>query len=58
MDLLLKAIIQDWAVLTPIFICSILVVYVEINRIVYYRKNERNITDFIPSLQKTLVKNI
>ena len=57
MDLLLKAIIQDWAVLTPIFICSILVVYVAINRIVYYRKNERNITDFIPSLQKTLVKN-
>lgn len=57
MNLLLTAIVQDWAVLTPIFICSILVVYAAINRIVYYRKNERNISEFIPSLQKALVKN-
>ena len=57
MDLMIKAIIQDWAVLTPIFICSILVVYVAINRIIYYKKNERNISEFIPSLQKALVKN-
>ncbi len=57
MDLMLKAIAQDWMVLTPIFICSILVVYVAINRISYYRKNERNISEFIPSLQKALVKN-
>ena len=34
MDLMIKAIVQDWAVLMPIFICSILVVYVAINRIV------------------------
>lgn len=57
MDLMLKAIAQDWAVLTPIFICSILVVYVAINRIAYYKKNERNISDFIPGLQKALLKN-
>ncbi|MBQ8847331.1 MAG: MotA/TolQ/ExbB proton channel family protein [Candidatus Gastranaerophilales bacterium] len=57
MDLMLKAIIQDWAVLTPIFICSILVVYVAINRMIYYKKNERNISEFIPNLQKALVKN-
>ena len=57
MDLILKAIIQDWAVLTPIFICSILVVYVAINRMIYYKKNERNISEFIPNLQKALVKN-
>ncbi len=57
MDLMLAAIAQDWMVLTPIFICSILVVYVAINRINYYRKNERNISEFIPSLQKALVKN-
>lgn len=57
MDLMLTAIAQDWAVLTPIFICSILVVYVAINRFVYYKKNERNISEFIPSLQKALVKN-
>lgn len=57
MDLMLKAIAQDWALLTPILICSILVVYVAINRIIYYKKNERNISEFIPSLQKALVKN-
>lgn len=57
MDLMLTAIAQDWAVLTPIFICSILVVYVAINRVNYYRKNARNISEFIPSLQKALVKN-
>ena len=44
MDLMLKAIAQDRAVLTPIFICSILVVNVAINRIAYYKKNERNIS--------------
>ena len=57
MELMLTAIVQDWAVLTPIFICSILVVYVAINRLVYYKKNKRNISEFIPSLQKALVKN-
>lgn len=57
MDLMLKAIAQDWAVLTPIFICSILVVYVAINRLVYYKQNKRNISEFIPSLQTALVKN-
>ena len=54
---MLKAIAQDWVVLTPIFICSILVVYVTINRFIYYKKNQRNISEFIPSLQKALVKN-
>ena len=57
MDLMITAIAQDWLVLTPIFLCSILVVYVAIDRIIYYRKNERNISEFIPSLQKALVKN-
>ena len=58
MDLMLAAIAQDWLVLTPIFICSVLVVYVAINRISYYRKNERNISEFIPSLQKLLLRII
>ena len=57
MELLLKAIQTDIWVLLPIFICSILAVYVAINRIVYYKKNERNISEFIPGLQKALVKN-
>ncbi len=57
MDLMIKAFMQDWVVLTPIIICSILVGLVTIDRIVYYKKNERNISEFIPSLQKALVKN-
>ena len=57
MDLMITAIAQDWLVLTPIFLCSILVVYVAIDRILYYKKNERNISEFIPNLQKALVKN-
>ena len=57
MELMITAIAQDWLVLTPIFLCSILVVYVAIDRITYYRKNERNISEFIPNLQKALVKN-
>ena len=58
MDLMLKAIAQDWFVLLPIFICSFLVVAVAINRIIFYKKNERNINDFIPktnNLAPTLV---
>ena len=57
MDLMLKAIAQDWFVLLPIFICSVLVVYYAIERTIYYKKNKRNISDFIPNLQKALVKN-
>ena len=57
MNSMLEAIAKDWILLSPIFICSILVVYVVINRFTYYKKNERNISEFIPSLQKALVKN-
>ena len=57
MDLMLKAIVQDWFVLLPIFACSILVVYYSIDRLIFYKKNQRNINEFIPSLQKALVKN-
>ena len=42
MELFIKAIQQDLAVLLPIFACSILVVWAAINRIIYYKKNERN----------------
>ena len=57
MELFIKAIQQDLAVLLPIFVCSILVVWFAINRIIYYKKNQRNISEFIPSLQKALAKN-
>lgn len=57
MELLLHSIMIDWPVLTPIFICSILVVAVAINRFSYYKRNERNIGEFIQNLQKALAKN-
>lgn len=57
MNLLLQSIAMDWPVLTPILICSILVVAVVINRWSFYKKNKRDVRLFIPRLQKELVKN-
>lgn len=57
MDLLLHSITQDWAVLLPILICSILVVAVAINRTSFYNRNKRDVVLFIPKLQKELARN-
>lgn len=57
MNLLLQSILMDWPVLTPIFICSILVVAVVINRWSYYNKSKRDVSLFIKGLQRELVKN-
>ena len=57
MELLLHSIGQDWAVLLPILICSILVVAVAINRFAFYAKNKRDVVLFIPKLQRELAKN-
>ena len=57
MELLLHSIQLDWPVLLPILICSILVVAVAINRWAYYQKNKRDVVEFIPKLQKELLKN-
>jgi len=57
MELLLHSIQLDWPVLLPILICSILVVAVAVNRWAYYQKNKRDVVDFIPKLQKELLKN-
>ena len=43
MELLLEAIKQDWWVLLPIFLCSILTVAVAISRIKFYNANRRNV---------------
>lgn len=56
MDLLLNSISQDWAVLLPILICSILTIAVAINRFVFYNKNKRDVVLFIPKLQKELAR--
>ena len=50
MELLLHSIAIDWPVLLPIFVCSILVVAVAINRFSYYNRNKRNIGAFIQDL--------
>lgn len=57
MDLLLYSITQDWAVLVPILICSILVGGVALNRWRYYSRNKRDVVMFIPKLQKELARN-
>lgn len=57
MDLLLQSITNDWAVLLPILICSILVVAVAINRFSFYKRNKREVVMFIPKLQKELARN-
>ena len=57
MELLLHSIQLDWPVLLPILICSILVVAVAINRWAYYQMNKRDVVEFIPKLQKELLKN-
>ncbi len=56
MELLIHSIQLDWPVLTPILICSILVVTVAINRISFYKQNKRDVVQFIPKLQKELAK--
>ena len=57
MDLMLKAIMQDLPILIPIFICSILVVWFSIDRLIYYAQNKRDIVLFVQDLQKALVRN-
>lgn len=57
MELLIQSITQDWAVLLPIFACSILVVAVAINRFSFYKENKRDVVQFIHRLQRELQKN-
>ena len=57
MDLLLHSIQLDWPVLLPIFLCSILTLWVAIDRGMYYKASKRDIISFIPRLQKELTKN-
>ena len=57
MELLINAIKMDWAVLTPIFICSILVLGVVINKWSFYQKDKRNIELYMRELNSLLEKN-
>ena len=57
MELLLETMKQDWWVLLPIVLCSILTIMVAIDRAAYYNANKRNVIEFIPRLQKELARN-
>ena len=57
MELLLETAKQDWWVLLPILVCSILTIMVAIDRAAFYKSNKRNVIEFIPRLQKELAKN-
>jgi len=57
MGLLIHSIQQDWAVLLPIFICSVMVIGVVINRFSFYRENQRDVVQFIYRLQRELQRD-
>ena len=57
MELLLNAMIEDLSIVAPILLCSFLTIAVAINRFYYYNKNKRDVVQFIPKLQKELVRN-
>ncbi len=57
MELIIHSINQDWAVLLPIVLCSILVIAVVINRVSFYNSNKRDVIQFIQRLQKELQRN-
>ncbi len=57
MELLIHSIQLDWPVLLPIFICSILVIAVAINRAAFYSDNKRDVVQFIQMLQQQLQKD-
>lgn len=57
MNVFTYSIQQDWAVLLPIVLCSILAVAVVINRISFYNANKRDVIQFIHRLQRELQKN-
>ncbi|MCI1274124.1 MAG: MotA/TolQ/ExbB proton channel family protein [Clostridiaceae bacterium] len=57
MDLLLQSFRMDWPVLIPIIFAGILVLAVVINRFSFYKKNKRDIEEFIKALQPELASN-
>ena len=54
MELIKFAILNDWPVLLPIIACSILTVAVAIERRIFYKRNQRDVVQFIHRLQREL----
>lgn len=57
MELIIFAITNDWPVLLPIIVCSILVLAVTIERWNFYRKNRRDVLEFINKMDRDLQRN-
>lgn len=53
-SLLWFAVANDWLVLLPILVCSVLTVAVTIERYYFYKKNSRDVVQFIHRLQREL----
>lgn len=53
-NLLMFAIVNDWPVLIPIVIASVATVAVAIERYFFYKKNRRDVVQFIHRLQREL----
>lgn len=58
MDLITFAILNDWAVLLPIIVCSIITVAVAFERWWFYRRNKRDIVQFIHRLERELHRSL
>ena len=58
MDLIRFAVMHDWAVLLPIVFCSVVTIAVAMERWVFYRKNKRDVVEFIPVLQQELQRGL
>lgn len=54
MDLFIFALQHDWPVLLPIFVCSVALLAVGLNRQWFYSKNQRDVVQFIQRLQREL----
>ncbi len=57
MELIIFAIKHDWFVMLPIVACSIAVLTVWIERLMFFRGNRRDIEGFIRRLERDLVHN-
>jgi len=58
MDLIRFAVLHDWAVLLPIVLCSVVTIAVAMERWVFYRRNKRDVVEFIPVLQQELQRGL
>jgi biopolymer transport protein ExbB len=58
MDLITFAILKDWPILLPIIVCSIITVAVAFERWWFYRRNKRDIVQFIHRLERELHRSL